>query len=135
MKKEDVPQDKSSLVSKNIKELYYATDENGNYTTELSSGWEAKTIALESSMDTIKEREEDALRLIEDGQASPLLYFMEKSKMDLPILAGYVGMWQWRVKRHLKASVFNRLSDRVLSKYAEAFEISLDTLKNFSPNK
>ena len=39
MKKNEVPQDKSSLSSINMKELCYATDENGNYTTELSEGW------------------------------------------------------------------------------------------------
>ncbi len=46
MKKEEVPQDKSNLSKGNLKELCYATDENGNYTTALSSGWEPKTIAL-----------------------------------------------------------------------------------------
>jgi hypothetical protein len=40
-------------------------------------------------------------------------------------------MWIWRVKRHRKPSVFKRLSNKVLSKYAEAFEISIEELKNF----
>ena len=33
MKKEEIPQDESNLSKSNVKELCYATDENGNYTT------------------------------------------------------------------------------------------------------
>ena len=50
MKKEEIPQDESNLSKSNVKELCYATDENGNYTTGLSTGWEPKTIALENSI-------------------------------------------------------------------------------------
>ena len=53
MKKDEVPQDQGNLSSNSMKELVYATDENGNYTTALSSGWEPKTIALSSSIDEI----------------------------------------------------------------------------------
>ena len=51
--------------------------------------------------------------------------------MDLQVLAAYVGMWQWRVKRHGKPKIFKTLSDSVLKKYADAFGISVDELKNF----
>ena len=49
MEKEKVPQDKSNLTKNNVKELLYATDADGNYTTTLSTGWEPKTIALSNS--------------------------------------------------------------------------------------
>ena len=46
MKKEDIPQDPSAL--RNItKEVSYAVDENGNYITELSTGWDVKIKALD----------------------------------------------------------------------------------------
>ena len=60
MKKEEIPQDESNLSKSNVKELCYATDENGNYTTGLSTGWEPKTIALENSINAINERIEEA---------------------------------------------------------------------------
>jgi hypothetical protein len=40
-------------------------------------------------------------------------------------------MWQWRVKRHFKPKVFAKLNDKILQKYAETFEISVDELRNF----
>ena len=115
----------------NQKELCYAVDENGEYTTALSSGWEPKTIALDKAMEDIKERAEQARQRFLAGQASPLEYFMEINKMDVGILASYVGFWKWRVKRHFKPNVFAGLSDKILAKYADAFSVSVDELKNF----
>lgn len=130
MEKEKVPQDKSNLTKNNVKELLYATDENGNYTTTLSTGWEPKTIALSNSIDEINERISDAKQQVQSGEVSPICYYMELNKMDLTILASYIGMWKWRVKRHFKPNVFNTLNNRILQKYADAFEISIAELKN-----
>ena len=130
MEKEKVPQDKGNLIQNNLKELVYATDENGNYTTALSTGWEPKTIALSNSIDEINERIADAKEQVESGKVSPICYYMEINKMDITILASYVGMWKWRVKRHFKPNVFARLNNKILQKYADAFEISIAELKN-----
>lgn len=131
MKKNEVPQDEGNLSKSNMKELVYATDENGNYTTALSSGWEPKSIALTNSIEAINERIAEALQQVKDGKASPIVYFMEANKMDINILAGYVGMWKWRVKKHFKPKVFVGLSDRVLQRYADTFNISIAELKKF----
>jgi uncharacterized protein YlzI (FlbEa/FlbD family) len=130
MEKEKVPQDKSNLTKNNVKELLYATDENGEYTTTLSTGWEPKTIALSNSIDEINERIAEAKKQVEIGEVSPICYYMEVNKMDLTILASYVGIWKWRVKRHFNPAIFAKLSDKILQKYADTFEISVDELKN-----
>jgi len=130
MEKDQVPQDQSNLTKNNVKELLYATDENGNYTTTLSTGWEPKTIALSNSIDEINERIADAKQQVLNGEASPIVYFMEANKMDLNILSSYVGFWKWRVKRHFKPSVFSKLNDKILKKYADTFGVSIEELKN-----
>lgn len=129
MKKEEVPQDKSNLESANFRELCYAIDENGEYTTANSTGWEPKTVALNNAIDEINERIEDAKKRVLEGKTSPIEYYMELHKMDVGILASYVGLWQWRVKRHFKPSIFKKLKTNSLQKYAEVFEISVDELK------
>lgn len=134
MRKDEVPQDQGNLSKSNLKELIYATDEKGNYTTALSSGWEPKSIALSNSIEEINERIAIAKEQVKNVKVSPIVYFMELHKMDLPILASYVGMWQWRVKRHFKPAVFAKLNDKILTKYAEAFSITLAALKNYNPN-
>ncbi|KFF07353.1 hypothetical protein [Flavobacterium reichenbachii] len=133
MEKEKVPQDRGNLTKNNLKELLYATDENGEYTTTLSTGWEPKTIALSNSIDDINERIAEAKMQVETGEASPICYYMELNKMDLTILSSYVGLWKWRVKRHFKPAVFAKLNDKILQKYADAFEVSIAELKNIKP--
>ncbi|MBM1105526.1 hypothetical protein JQC67_05160 [Aurantibacter crassamenti] len=130
MKKDEVPQDESNLASANIKDMVYAVDENGEYTTELSTGWAPKTIALDNAIQIIEERIADAKKRVLENKTSPIEYYMEVHKMDLQILASYVGFWKWRVKRHFKPSVFKKLNNKKLQKYADLFEITIDQLKN-----
>lgn len=131
MKKENVPQDRSALA-KLTKELSYAVDENGNYTTTLSNGWEVKAEALDIAWDDIKQRIADARAKVERGEASPILFFMELRLMDPGIIAGYTGFWQWQIKRHMKQAVFAKLSEKKLQKYADAFNVSLAQLKSMN---
>ncbi|SDE81906.1 hypothetical protein [Epilithonimonas hungarica] len=131
MKKQDIPQDESSMQSANMTEMLYVTDENNNYTTAQSIGWEAKKAALDESMALINERIEEARQNVASNIVSPIIYFMELNKMDLQVLAAYVDKWQWTVKRHAKPKNFKKLSDSTLKKYADAFGISVDELKNF----
>ena len=129
MKKKEVPQDESNLKKANLREMCYAVDENGQYTTELSTGWDPKTIALKNALKVIEERVANAKQRVLKNETSPIEYYMEKAKMDPPILASYVGLWQWRVKRHFKPSIFKKLSEKTLQKYADVFEISIEQLK------
>ncbi len=130
MKKNEVPQDKSNLESANFKELCYAVDDDGNYITANSTGWNPKTIALNNAIQDISERVADAKTRVLNNESSPIVYYMELQKMDIPILASYVGLWSWRVKRHFKPKVFKSLSKKTLQKYAEIFEISIEQLKD-----
>jgi hypothetical protein len=133
MRKEEIPQDKSNLESANFRELCYAVDENGEYTTANSTGWDPKTIALDNAIKVIEERVADAKKRVSENKISPIEYYMELHKMDVGILASYVGFWQWRVKRHFKPSVFKKLSANTLQKYADVFEISIDELQHIKP--
>jgi hypothetical protein len=131
MKKEDVPQDLSSL-GKITKEICYATDETGKYTTELSRGWDIKISALDTAWQDIKDRVALARQLVLSDKASPLLFFMEKGLMDIKIVAAYTRFWKWQIRRHLKPAVFKQLSDKKLQRYAEIFNVSIEDLKSMN---
>jgi hypothetical protein len=131
MNKEDVPQDLSSL-GKITKEVCYATDASGKYTTELSKGWEVKMSALDVAWQDIGERVAAARTKVLKQEASPLLFFMELKLMDVGVLAAYTGFWKWQVRRHLRPAVFKKLSDRRLRRYAEVFDISIDDLNTLT---
>ncbi len=131
MKKEDVPQDLGSL-GKITREVCYATDKDGKYTTQLSSGWDVKAQALDLAWQDIDQRIATAKQKVLNKEASPLLFFMEYRLMDASILADYTGFWQWQIKRHLKPEVFDGLSDKKLQKYAEAFNVKVADLKSMN---
>lgn len=128
MKEKDIPQDKSKLESM-TKEVYYVQDESGDYTTALSKGWDVKSEALNVAWSDIEERIKEARAKVVEGEASPILFFMEYRLMDMSILTGYTGFWKWTIKRHLKPQVFDKLSQKKLQRYADAFNVTVDELK------
>ena len=128
MKKENIPQDPSAL-DKFTKEVCYAVDGSGKYVTELSRGWEVKATALDVAWKDIEQRIAAARQKVQNKEASPLLFFMELRLMDTAIVSAYTGFWQWQIKRHLKPAVFDKLSEKKLQQYAEAFNVSVTELK------
>lgn len=132
MKINEVPQDKKDFKDGGNapKRVIYATADNGNYTQASSAGWEAENLALQQAWEDIELQLEEHKLKVQQGLLSPIAYFMIRHRMDIPILAAYVGKWQWQVKRHLKPAVFRELSEKILQKYATVFNISIDELKN-----
>lgn len=131
MKKNEVPQDRSQMEKAKMTEVLYVTDENDRYTTEHSKGWEAKTLALDESLELINERVREARDHIKNGTGSPIHYFMEVQRMDWAVLSAYVGKWSFFVKQDAKPKNFKKLSSKTLQKYADAFGISVEELKNY----
>jgi hypothetical protein len=130
MKKDEVPQDGNNMHEGTFKQLFYATDKEGSYVPVTSVGWEPENVAMQQAWEEINHRVEDARKRVLAGEVSPIAYYMEKTIMDLPLLASYVNKFQWQVKRHLKPAVFNRLSNTMLQRYAAAFKISVEQLKS-----
>jgi len=131
MKKEETPQDNGAL-NKLTKEVVYTVDEAGNYGTDLSTGWDVKTKALDVAWEDIEQRIANAKEKVLKGEASPILYFTELRLMDPTIVAAYTGFWKWTIKQHMKPAVFNKLSDKKLQRYAEAFNVTIDELKTMT---
>ena len=131
MKKEEIPQDDGAL-NKLTREVVYAVDGSGNYSTELSTGWDVKTKALDLAWEDITKRIETARQKVLNNEASPILYFLELRLMDISILAAYTGFWKWTIKNHLKPAAFNKLSEQKLQQYADAFNVGVEELKTMN---
>jgi hypothetical protein len=131
MKKEEIPQDDGAL-NKLTREVVYAVDGSGNYTTELSTGWDVKSTALDAAWEDIEHRIAKARQQVLNNEASPILYFIELRLMDIGLVAAYTGFWKWTVKQHLKPSAFKKLSEKKLQQYADAFNVSVEELKTMN---
>jgi hypothetical protein len=64
------------------------------------------------------------------GELSPIAFYMVINLMDVDILASYMGISRWRVKRHLKMRVFRKMKDDIIARYADIMGISPDQLKS-----
>lgn len=123
MQARDVPQDEG--LNRGMQEITYAVDENGRYVGVPSLGWEAKNIANAQAWEVIAEEIKNQARLVKEGRRSPLAYHMARHLMTVGLVASYVRLPRWRVKRHLKPSVFNRLKPEIMQRYADLFGLPL----------
>ena len=126
MEKRDIPQDDRILDGKRVG--CYALEENGKYVIEPSTGWDPVNVANIQAWEYIYERIEQVSKEIADGKKSVLAFYMEKDQMDAALLAKYVRLPKWRVRRHLKPSVFKKLKPDLLERYASVFQIPVDEL-------
>lgn len=132
MKINEVPQDKEAFKGKSeVRKLIYATMEDGTYTNVNSEGWEVENLATIQAWEAVLEDLKETEQQVKAGKLSPIPYFMQKSLMELPVLAKYMGKWKWQVKRHFKPEVFTKLDGGTLTKYSKVFNISVDELKHF----
>lgn len=130
MKQDQVPQDKENLNEGKLAKLYYATDEAGHYVKVNSIGWEPETVAMQQAWEEVNQEIEDARTKVIEGKASPVLYYLKKNIMNVPMVASYVGTFSWIVRLHMSPFFFKRLSRKTLEKYAFTFRVSVDELTN-----
>jgi hypothetical protein len=128
MNQDNVPQDKENLNEGKLAKLYYATDENGHYVKVNSVGWEPETVAMKQAWEIVDHDVEEARKKVIQGSASPILYFMKKNIMTVPLVASYMGTLGLRVRLHLLPFFFNRLSKKTKEKYAFTFRITVAEL-------
>ena len=119
------------LVYKNNRELFYSFDKDKNcYTRKVDYQYQANQVIIKQGWDVLEDRLEEIKQEVIRGEKSPLVYFMEKNQMEVPMLSGYSGIRKWRVKRHLKPKHFSKLSLDTLEKYASALDVTVSQLKN-----
>jgi hypothetical protein len=109
----------------------YAVDENGQYATIPTSGWEVEEVVLRDVVDDFAKLAEEAKSRVIKGNTSPIEYYMNKYFMDLPSLAAGMSLAKWRVNRHFNPKVFNKLNNEMLQRYADFFNLDVEELKNF----
>ena len=131
MKKELVPQDDAGfLKTGKVRDLCYAVDEKGDYTTVLSLGWEPKNEAMKQAWSEIEEQLKNIKIEIQKGIKSPVAYYMVKSAMDIKILSKYTGISKRKIRKHLLYGGFIKLKKTELENYAKTFNIEYHQLIN-----
>ena len=129
MKANEVPQDLKYFKDNVIRDLNYALDEDGHYTSIISDGWDVKNDALGIVWEDILEECEPIRQQIIAKKISPIAYHMKKNLQDIGLLSDYSGIPKRRIKKHLQYEEFMKLEDTTLQKYADALRISIEEIK------
>jgi len=112
------------------RELLYYYNQQGHYEKKVEFQGETVRVIAQQAWDVFNSRIEDARQKVLAGKVSPIVYYMEKDIADPITLSKMAGISLWRVKWHFKPGVFKRLNEKTLKKYAEAFNITVEQLKN-----
>lgn len=132
MKKKEVPQDNQGLHEDKFRDLCYAVDEDGNYTTVHSTGWEPKNEAMLQAWEEIQRKVDGIRDKVKAGELSLLAYFMESGMMDIKLLSQYTDIPRRKIRRHLKPAAFNKLSQDMLENYADALGVPVEVLTDMT---
>ncbi len=130
MKAKEVPQDDASLFEGKTRDVQYAVDEHGNYTTVKSVGWGPKNEAMLQAWEVEREKMDNAWEDVEQSKKSPVYYHMVRCLMDIKLVASYTGFSRWKIRRHFRPGIYKTLSAEVLEKYRYAF--GLDTVDDIN---
>jgi len=119
----------SELIYKYNRELFYHFDREKGFTQKVDYQNPNNQVIIKQSWDAAEQRLEEVRLMVVAGKASPIAYYMEKILMEVPMLAAYMEIPKWRVRRHLKSRVFKKLKPDLLAKYAAIFEITVEELR------
>lgn len=123
----DIPQDNSKSYHGQRKIIYGTRD--GHYEAATSTGWQDESYATEMAVAELDAQTRAAREAVAQGTHSPLYYHMFRLRHDEASLAAAAGVWQWQLRRHLRAAVFEKLPAKTLQKYADALQMSVADLQ------
>lgn len=134
MKVNEVPQDHTTEYYEWIKKVCYAVNDEGKYVIVPSNGWEPEELMNRLAVEELAVHLEKTRKAVLAGQKSPLAYHMDRRQMTPDILGKTAGTAVFRVKRHLRPEVFDKLKDSVLERYAQALAITMAELRTVPQN-
>lgn len=133
MKVSEVPQEVTYYEGE--RRACYALNDEGRYVVVPSIGWSIEEVVNGQAVAELAAQLEDTRQAVIAGIKSPLCYHMERRQMIPEILALTAGIARFRVKRHLRPDIFNKLNPSVLNRYARALAVSLEELQTVPDNK
>ena len=124
----DVPLEGNRTLGHHRKALY-AKDADGRMVLVASKGSEVDETVTMQAVERLQAFADDARKRCLAGQTAPLEVWMWTQRMDVPLLSQISGIWQWRIRRHLRPHNFARLSPELLQRYALALGLRAEQLQ------
>ncbi|MDD3875103.1 MAG: helix-turn-helix transcriptional regulator [Bacteroidales bacterium] len=107
--------------------IMYVEKEDGTYGPIQTGSYLSKNFLDDFWLKRMNLEKKLANQLV-NNDISPIYYYMVLSELSVAELASRVGMHVFRVKRHLKAKHFSKISLSTLARYAHVFDVPLSNL-------
>jgi len=128
MKIDHVPQD-DIVTYAGMEKVIYATDKEGHYGVVASTGWDIEEEVTRQALLELERLTNEAYDETARGKASPLYYHMCAKRMNIQVLSQTTGLFQWRIKRHFRPEIFDKLNDQFLERYSDVLGLTVEQLK------
>ncbi len=122
----------NSTLAGERKAIYHQNDDGG-VSLIPSHGNKIEETVTTQALDEFKRQSAECRQRVNAGISSTLEFHMYDNRMDLTTLAQSMGIFRWRVTRHLRPEIFCHLKQSMLNRYAEALGISTKELTSLPP--
>ena len=86
---------------------------------------------LDDYLDKVKKWDKELKEKLEKAEISPVYYYMIMLEFGEGDLASRVGISKRKLRKHFKMEAFEKISLKMLKKYAEVFDVPVNNMLHF----
>jgi hypothetical protein len=110
--------------------VLFVEKEDGSYGRVESASYLASKY-LDDYFEKLKKWDKELKARLEKGEISPVYYYKTMMEFGEGDLAARVGICKRRLKKHLKMKAFERISLKLLKRYADVFDVPVSNMLHF----
>ncbi len=110
--------------------VLYVEKEDGSFGRTESASYLSSNY-LDDYFDKIKKWDKELKEQLEKGEISPVYYYMIMLEFGEKDLASRVGICKRRLRKHCKMAGFEKISLKLLKRYAEVFDVPASNMLHF----
>jgi hypothetical protein len=110
--------------------VLFVEKEDGSYGRVESASYLSSNY-LDDYLDKLKKWDKELKGKLEKGEISPVYYYMIMLEFGEGDLASRVGICKRRLKKHFKMESFEKISLKLLKRYADVFDVPVSNMLHF----
>jgi len=110
--------------------ILYVEKEDGSYARVESASYLSSNF-LDDYFDKLKKWDTELKEQLEKGEISPVYYYLIMLEFGEGDLASRVGISKRRLRKHCKMDAFERISLKMLKRYADVFDVPVSNMLHF----
>lgn len=110
--------------------ILYVEKEDGTYGRTKTASFLSSNF-LDDYYDKLKKWDAELKEKLENGEISPVYYYLIMLQFGEGDLASRVGISKRKLKQHCKMDAFEKISLKLLKRYADVFDVPVSNMLHF----